>query len=402
MSNFQIGLAIAGGVVLVAVVAHSAWTSRKNKPRQAQDLPPVEPNLEPTPAVHNPNVDGHSATRQEGPPFDAPLDLQNPAPLGAALSRAESSASEAHRPTPDSMMPPASVIAVKPSPWDEAPAELPTLEKPPVLDALIDVIAPIELESPVSGDAALALAPTTARVGSKFFAIEGLNMQSGEWMPLRLGQRYSAFQAGMQLANRTGALNEIEYSEFVMKAQTFADALNAQVEFADMLEVVARARELDQFASSHDAQLSFTLRAMRAAWSPGYVQQNASRLGFVPGVIPGRMVLPAPVVGQAPIVVLSFDPQAAMAEDPAQSAVREINLSLDVPHVSRTEEPFARLCHAARELAKAMDGTITDDNGQALADAALRAIDTDLRTLYNTLDARDLSAGSPQARRLFS
>jgi FtsZ-interacting cell division protein ZipA len=114
------------------------------------------------------------------------------------------------------------------------------------------------------------------------------------------------------------------------------------------------------------------------------------------------MVLPAPVVGLAPIVVLSFDPQAAMAEDPAQSAVREINLSLDVPHVSRTEEPFARLCHAARELAKAMDGTITDDNGQALADAALRAIDTDLRTLYNTLDARDLSAGSPQARRLFS
>ena len=300
------------------------------------------------------------------------------------------------------MATPVQISALKTSPWDDAPSELPTLEKPPVLDALIDVMAPIELESPVSGDAALAVAPTTARVGSKFFAIEGLDMQSGEWMPLRLGQRYSAFQAGMQLANRTGALNEIEYSEFVMKAQTFADALNAQVEFDDMLEVVARARELDQFASSHDAQLSFTLRATRAAWSPGYVQQNASRLGFVPGVIPGRMVLPAPVVGLAPIVVLSFDPQAAMAEDPAQSAVREINLSLDVPHVARTEEPFARLCHAARELAKAMDGTITDDNGQPLADAALRAIDTDLRTLYNTLDARDLSAGSAQARRLFS
>ena len=306
------------------------------------------------------------------------------------------------QPHPGPFAPPAQPSAVKSAPWDEAPTDLPTLEKPPALDALIDVMAPMECESPVSGDAALAVAPTTARVGSKFFAIEGLDMTSGEWMPLRLGQRYSAFQAGMQLANRTGPLNEIEYSEFVMKAQTFADALNAQIEFADMLEVVARARELDQFASSHDAQLSFTLRATRAAWSPGYVQQNASRLGFVPGVIPGRMVLPAPLMGLAPIVVLSFDPQAAMAEDPAQSAVREIHLSLDVPHVSRTEEPFSRLCHAARELAKAMDGTITDDNGLALADAALRAIDTDLRTLYNTLDARDLSAGSPQARRLFS
>ena len=402
MSNFQIGLAIAGGVVLVAVVAHSTWTSRKNKPRQAQDLPPVEPNLEPLPPMPRTSaLDGSNS-----PPESAPLPamgMPSPSPgLDPPVPQAEPFGTDTERPTPASFAPPAQALALKPAPWDEAPTELPTLEKPPVLDALIDVMAPIELESPVSGDAALAVAPTTARVGSKFFAIEGLNMQSGEWMPLRLGQRYSAFQAGMQLANRTGALNEIEYSEFVMKAQTFADALNAQVEFADMLEVVARARELDQFASSHDAQLSFTLRATRAAWSPGYVQQNASRLGFVPGVIPGRMVLPAPVIGLAPIVVLSFDPQAAMAEDPAQSAVREINLSLDVPHVSRTEEPFARLCHAARELAKAMDGTITDDNGQPLADAALRAIDTDLRTLYNTLDARDLSAGSPQARRLFS
>ena len=404
MSNFQIGLAIAGGVVLVAVVAHSAWTSRKNKPRQAQDLPPVEPNLEPMPPMHSTSAVNGANPSPESPPWVAPSGIPSPtAGLDSpSVLQPKTIAPESERPTPASFLPPAHSLAVKPAPWDYAPSELPTLEKPPVLDALIDVMAPMELESPVSGDAALAVAPTSARVGSKFFAIEGLNMQSGEWMPLRLGQRYSAFQAGMQLANRTGALNEIEYSEFVMKAQTFADALNAQVEFADMLEVVARARELDQFASSHDAQLSFTLRAMRAAWSPGYVQQNASRLGFVPGVIPGRMVLPAPVVGQAPIVVLSFDPQAAMAEDPAQSAVREINLSLDVPHVSRTEEPFARLCHAARELAKAMDGTVTDDNGQALADAALRAIDTDLRTLYNTLDARDLSAGSPQARRLFS
>ena len=403
MSNFQIGLAIAGGVVLVAVVAHSTWTSRKNKPRQAQDLPPVEPNLEPMPPMTSSSLVDVSILPPESPPLVTPMGMPSPsAGLEAPERQPEALAPESERPTPASFTPPAQSLAVKPAPWDDAPSELPTLEKPPVLDALIDVMAPMELESPVSGDAALAVAPTSARVGSKFFAIEGLNMQSGEWMPLRLGQRYSAFQAGMQLANRTGALNEIEYSEFVMKAQTFADALNAQVEFADMLEVVARARELDQFASSHDAQLSFTLRATRAAWSPGYVQQNASRLGFVPGVIPGRMVLPAPVIGQAPIVVLSFDPQAAMAEDPAQSAVREINLSLDVPHVSRTEEPFARLCHAARELAKAMDGTITDDNGQPLADAALRAIDTDLRTLYNTLDARDLSAGSAQARRLFS
>jgi hypothetical protein len=49
-----------------------------------------------------------------------------------------------------------------------------------------------------------------------------------------------------------------------------------------------------------------------------------------------------------------------------------------------------------------MDGSITDDDGRSLSDAALQAIARDLQTLYDTLDARDLSAGSPQARRLFS
>ena len=35
MSDLQIGLAVAGGVVLAAFVAHGAWTTRKNTPKQA-------------------------------------------------------------------------------------------------------------------------------------------------------------------------------------------------------------------------------------------------------------------------------------------------------------------------------------------------------------------------------
>ena len=67
MSTLQIGLAIAGGVVLAGVVAHSTWTSRKNKPRQAEPLPqepvadpvvygqPQEPSFDAAPAVELPH-----------------------------------------------------------------------------------------------------------------------------------------------------------------------------------------------------------------------------------------------------------------------------------------------------------------------------------------------------------
>ena len=127
-----------------------------------------------------------------------------------------------------------------------------------------------------------------------------------------------------------------------------------------------------------------------------------SRLGFIAGVLPGRMVVPAPTAGLPPILGLTFDSQAAMSEDPTQSAIYELTLSLDVPQVDRKEEPFARMIQTAYELARVMDGAISDDNGQALSEAAIGAIARDLMALYDTLDARDLSAGSPQARRLFS
>lgn len=206
----------------------------------------------------------------------------------------------------------------------------------------------------------------------------------------------------MQLANRTGALNDIEYSEFVVKVQAFADTINAAAEFPEMREEVARARELDQFASAHDAQLGFTLRAVNAAWSPGYVQQHAARLGFVAGVIPGRMVLPTAAPGQPPVLGLAFDTQAALAEAPDQSAIRELSLSLDVPLVHRSEQPFMRLRTCAAVLAEAMDGVVTDDRGQLLHPEPMERIGADLEQLYDLLDQRELSAGSALARRLFS
>jgi hypothetical protein len=132
------------------------------------------------------------------------------------------------------------------------------------------------------------------------------------------------------------------------------------------------------------------------------VQQHAARLGFIAGVIPGRLVLPASQAGAPPVLVLSFDTQAALAEDPTQAALRDLIISVDVPQVPRSEQPFVRLREVAAALEQSMDAVLTDDHGQLIRPEALDAIGADLESLYDTLDARDLSAGSPQARRLFS
>jgi hypothetical protein len=53
-----------------------------------------------------------------------------------------------------------------------------------------------------------------------------------------------------------------------------------------MLEVMRRARELDAFASQHDAQLAVHLHARGARLEHRLHQQQARRHGFVAGVVP--------------------------------------------------------------------------------------------------------------------
>lgn len=340
-------LAILGGLVLAGVVAHGAWSARKAGPKRA--LP-----------------------SQLEPHFEEP--------------QAPETADE---------------------PQAAATPELPELPKPPRkpsarIDALIDAIAILALDGPVSGELALQHQPPSRRAGTKPFQIEGLNAETGEWeLPLP-GQRYSEFQAGVKMANRGGALNEIEYSEFVQKLQAFADEIGAAAEFPDMLDVVARARELDQFAAAHDAQLALLLRAKATAWTPGFVQQMALRHGFVAGHLPGRLVMPAAEEGDPPVLTLSFDPQAALAENPEGQSLRELTLALDVPQTAAEAEPFAAWQESARLLARDLEAEVCDDRGQLLGLHAFAAIDQELRKLYETLAQRDLAAGSPAARRLFS
>ena len=374
MRNLQISLAIIGIGLLTLIVVYNAWTARRNAPKKARP-----PDLE---------RDSEHSVRHE-PAFDA----------GGAPHSA--SGPDSVHSTFDSMPGPTSHSI---DPGDEHSPLTPARphERRSGLDPLIDVIAPLQADQPVSGEAALAAMPTTRRVGSKSFGIEGFNEVAQQWERPLAGQRYRLFQAGVQLANRTGALNEIEYSEFVVKAQAFADSINAAPDFPDMLHEVARARELDQFASEHDAQLAFVLRARRAAWSPGYLQQNATRMGFVASALPGRMVLPASSPGLPPLLNLVFDGQTATTEDMEQSAIRDVLISLDVAQVNRTEKPFTRLREIAVVLCTHMDGVLCDQHGAPLPTMAMEPIATDLELLYDKLDSRDLAAGSPLARRLFS
>lgn len=363
MSSLTIALACLGGVVLAGVVAHGAWQARKAGPKRAERP-------------------GAERERHEARQPIEPVLVDLPA-----------------EPVARAVVPVVTLDEDKPVPPLPVASARRTSQR---IDALIDAIATLTLESPVAGESVLSHQPTTRRAGSKPFLIEGLNTETAEWEAPMPGRHYGELQAGVQLANRMGAMNEIEYSEFVQKIQPLADAIGAMADFPDMLDAASRAKELDAFAGQHDAQLAVHLKARSVAWSVGYIQQHAARHGFVPGMVPGRLVLPSTEDGAPPILTLTFDPQAALADDPNQAAVRDVTLSFDVPQTDAKAEPFIAWQASAQALSLGMDAAIVDDNGQPLSAEGFTAIGAELSKLYEALEARDIAAGSMVARRLFS
>jgi hypothetical protein len=376
-----LGLAVA---VLLGVALHGWWSARRATPRQDATAA--------VPGRQEPALEGQGAEPGTGPSLtDGQAGKGAPAEMADAADTADTAAG----PTPGD------------APMPRAAARRATVR----LDALIDALVPLTLDAPVTGELVLAQLPSTRRAGGKPWHVEGLDTDTGEWELPQPGRRYGELQAGVQLANRSGALNEIEYSEFVQKVQAFAEAVGARAEPPDMLEVVARARELDALAAPLDAQLALTLRANGVAWSVPFVQQVAQRAGFVPGAVPGRFVLPAAQEGAPPLLVLTVQAQAALAAMEAQQGdgpppptpgVRECVLLLDLPQSPESAEPYPAWHRAATQLADDLDATAVDDQGRPVTLHAFSTIAQDVAAVYERMQALDLPAGSPAARRLFS
>ncbi len=394
-NSLTLYLALLGGVVLAGVIAHGTWTARKAAARQPKRaaLEPVDGQGAELDTV--PNLPAAGAGGDADLPVGVARMSHPSADAIAARAQARAAALDAGDAWLDTAQP-------QPDGLPDLPPQPPVKRHGPRLDALVDAIALLTLESPTTGDHLLLHLPTTRRAGSKPLLVEALRADCKEWEPPQAGAHYTELQAGVLLANRTGGLNEIEYSEFVQKVQAMADALGASPEFPDMLDVVARAKELDAFACAHDAQLAMRLYGRGSAWSVGYVQQQASRHGFIPGALPGRLVMPSPEEGAPPVLTLQFDAQAAFADDPDQTTLRELVLSFDVPQSPADQAPFKAWCAAGEALSIAMDAIMADDQGQPFTSASFTAIEGELGRLYEALAARDLAAGSASARRLFS
>lgn len=438
MDELTLGLIGAGAVVVGGVVVYNAWQGAKvrrriprpmpeeaaeamNRPERDEDLPFIEPVRQPVrrePVA--PAAAGSApveAARVEptfggAAPADTPADLQAEAtgsdvPVDAAETTESTHSAEPAKASEPAVAGEGAAAAEHPASSESAERAEPVLPAattissapPTVVDRRIDCIVPIRLGAPLPGDKILPVAQRLRRAGSKPVHIEG-KPEGGHWELLQNGVRYEELRAAAQLANRSGALNELEFSEFVTGVQQFADAIDGAPEFPDMMETVAMARELDGFAAQCDAQLSINVMSDGAPWSANYVQAVASQDGLLLSRDGTRFVkLDAK---QNPVFMLQFGDTNFLRDDLTYKGGNMITLVLDVPVAEEDILPFRLMCDYAKSLSERIGARVVDDSRRPLPESTLLAIEQQLMKLYAKLEQAGIPAGSPVTRRLFS
>jgi hypothetical protein len=356
--------------------------------------PRVDSRIEPRADVR---IEPGTAPRQE-PSFSLDGDVTTPAPA-PGMAAASSPSAVAGEFTTDRIEPSPSDIAAA-----EAAAEAALIARAnaasaaaaeqatALVDPLIDCLLPLALEGAARGDKLLPVLQTLRMVGNKPVHYIGLAV-SGDWEPIVHGGVYTKLQGGVQLASRSTALNELEYSELVTRLRAMADEIGAEPEIPDMIEVMAEARNLHRFVAGHDAQLGVNLQSNGAPWAISTLIGALEKQGF--DLRPdGRYVMPD---GEGAFL-FSLSTNVTLAEE----TTSRLTLLLDVPCVAPSRDGFGAMVACAKSLVGRLDATIVDDYNQPLSDAALGEIASQVQDFYAEMNQADIPAGSTRALRLFS
>ncbi|AXA90457.1 cell division protein ZipA C-terminal FtsZ-binding domain-containing protein [Massilia sp. YMA4] len=422
MTDFQTSLIAAAGVFVAGVFVYNKWQEHKAKKSVERAFASEHDDVlmrkgeEPTAPVYGADGDlaarsepsftlgdvsmvdggsgGYAVPAHEEPvaPTLAPVDDEvTPAAAPAPAVTEQAAAPVAPRQEPQLADEPAPVPM--PVPPRAADAAVPRAELATALvDPLVDCLLPLELAAPMRGEKLLPALHKLRLVGSKPVHYIGLAV-SGDWEPIQHGTVYTKLQGGVQLASRTTALNELEYSELVTRLRSMADEIGAEPHVPDMIEVMAEAKNLHRFVASHDAQLGVNLAANGAPWAIATLIGALEKQGF--DVRPdGRFVMPDGEGGQ--LFTLSTN------VSPAEETTPRLTLLLDVPCVAPSRDGFGAMIACAKALVQRLDAVIVDDYNQPLTDAALAEIAGQVRDFYADMEAADIPAGSTRALRLFN
>ena len=409
MTSLQIGLIVAGVLLVIGVIVYNNWQERRLK-RETARTPVGDPGasrasgrVEPTLRGGSVAGDGVAAFRPDSAAagtFEPPLDVIPP-PV-AEPPEAPGTAAYASRPT-------STALDAEDS-GGEAAASSSTLSpvragggarQASMPDHEIECLIPLHPAAPVAAGAIAA--GLQARIG-KALRWFGRPDPRSDWQRLASDTpgRFAEIVACLLLADRNGPASRAQIDTFVRVVGDIAPTLPAAFTPPDIAREIARAESLDRLCAELDVQIGLTVQKPDPGSIPGTrLRGVAEAAGFrlAPG---GRFECAHEETGAVMYTLQNLRPDPFTVESLRLTATNGVVLVLDVARNADPARAFDQMKLAAKRMAVTLGGVLVDDNHRPLDDAAFAAIREQVEGAAEALRAVHIEPGSARALALFS
>lgn len=213
--------------------------------------------------------------------------------------------------------------------------------------------------------------------------------------------RYSDWLVALQLADRNGAVSDIELRQFFTGIDGLGQLLGIAIKLPERVEVLLRAQSLDSFCAGVDVQFSIHVVETSGGTFPGTKLRGVCEAaglslaaeGYFHSVDDNGMEL---------FRLTNIGPERFTPESIRSLAVQGVTLTIDVPRVADGTAAFNRMITTAQQLARGLSGVLVDVQRAPLADAMITMIRAKIVELQQQMRAADIQPGTPRALKLFS
>jgi len=360
ISELQLGLIGAGGVVVAGIFAFNKWQERSLR-RQTEALSSLEP------------LGDESLARGAGERVEPVIGPEVP-------PRAQPTAQELRD---------ASARRVSPLP----PADL---------DERADWVVRIEAIEPVVGGRLWQAASQSLEGIGKPLRWFGFSDSDNRWDVLNANSAasYHWVCAALQLVDRRGAASEAELAQLTDSLQRMCDLFMGIPSLPARSEALARAAELDRLCASVDIQIGVNVVAREQLFAGTKLRGLAEAAGLE--LLGDGCFHARDERGVSQFVLSNLEPGVFVAEEMRGLSTRGVTLMLDVPRVADGVRVFERMLGFAQQLAEALNGAVVDDNRSPFGDKAVGLIRAQIEQFQGQMSEQGVPPGSPLALRLFS
>jgi hypothetical protein len=394
VSALQIGLIVAGVLLVIGVFAFNRWQMRKLERHGAPvarapeaRTQPVE-RVEPTLGAGSQDTQGVPAFRadsESGSAFEVPGDV-----IAMPASHATEDVDAAADDVPAE---PGATLA---------PARPATAARPSAMpDHEIECLILLQPAAPVTATALAA--GFRARLGKPLRWFGRADSRS-DWERLASDTPgpFAEIVACLLLADRNGAVTHAQLDNFVRVVGDIAPTLPAPFTPPDLDAELSRAESLDRLCAELDVQIGLTVQKP----DPGSIAGTrlrgvAEAAGFrlAPG---GRFEFVQEETGAVLYTLQNLRPDGFSAESLRLTATNGVVFLLDVARNADPVRVFDQMKLAAKRMAKTLGAVLVDDNHRPLDDAAFATIREQVGDAAEALRAVHIEPGSPRALALFS